>query len=347
MKTSNSLAFAAALSALLFTSSVAAAATITVDPRDPKAYATLSEAVDRLKPGDTLVLAPGSGPFREPLHIRVSGTAAAPITIEGNGNEVTGFDPLVFTALPDGRMAAPVVVEHPFVLRHNGSRVAEDAATAAFVGGITYNATAKQLVLNPDVSPEGWEISVRDFAVRVSGVSHHVYRNLAGTGSRNDGFNLHGDGTGLRFESITGSQNLDEGFSAHATSESEIRGGRFFENDNGMLNGFQTVTRLENVDVFDNLGLGLAFNGEAKVDGVGVRTWGNGLTQLLLRKGVQARFTGIEIYRNPHQTRPWVTYMESARWPRPVTMSVDRGVTSDGIPLTQMLEAAPADAPTR
>lgn len=347
MKTSNSLAFSAALSAFLFTSSVAAARTITVDPRNTRAYATLAEAVETIKPGDTLVLAPGTGPYREPLHIRVSGTAAAPITIEGNGNEITGFDPLVFTTLPDGRMATQVTVDYPFVLRHNGSRVAEDAETAAFVGGITYDATAKQLVLNPGVSAEGWEISVRDFAVRVSGVSHHVYRNIVATGSRNDGFNLHGDGSGLVFESITGSQNLDEGFSCHSTIESEIRGGRFFENDNGILNGYQTVTRLENVDVFNNLGLGLAFNGEALVEGTAVRTWGNGLTQILLRKGVKAPFNGIEIYRNPHKTRPWITYMESARWPRPVTMSIDRGVGSDGIPLAQLPDTAPADVPQR
>lgn len=324
-----------------------AAATITVDPRDPKAYATLAEAVGRLKAGDTLVLAPGSGPYREPLHIRVSGTADAPIIVEGNGNEVTGFDPLVFTAQPGGGQQAEVRLESPFVLRHDGRRVPEDAETGAFTGGVVYDAEARRIVLPAGMSPQGWEISARDFAVRVSGVSHHVYRNLVATGSRNDGFNLHGEGTGLLFESIVGSQNLDEGFSSHATINSEIRGGRFFENDNGMLNGFQTVTKLENVDIYNNLGLGLAFNGEAKVDGTGVRTWGNGLTQLLLRKGVQARFPGIEIYRNPHTTRPWVTYMESARWPRPVTMSVDRGVTSDGIPLTQMQEIAPADAPTR
>lgn len=346
MNTSPVIALAALL-VLAVSPRPVAAATVTVDPRDTKAYATLAEAVNKLKPGDTLVLAPGSGPYREPLHIRVSGTAAAPITIEGNGNEVTGFDLLVFSTLPDGRHQAEVHVETPFVLRHDGRRVPEDAATGAFTGGVVYNDAAKRLVLPADVSVEGWEISARDFAVRVSGVSHHVYRNLVATGSRNDGFNLHGEGIGLLFESIVGSQNLDEGFSSHATINSEIRGGRFFENDNGMLNGFQTVTRLENVDVFDNLGLGLAFNGEAKVDGIGVRTWGNGLTQLLLRKGVQARFTGIEVYRNPHQTRPWVTYMESARWSRPVTMSVDRGVTSDGIPLTQMLETAPADAPAR
>jgi hypothetical protein len=320
---------------------------LTVDPRDAKAFQTLAEAVAQLSPGDTLVLAPGSGPYREPLHIRVSGTPTAPIIIEGNGNEITGFDSLTFAPLADGRQAVKVPVAYPFVLRHDGRRVPEDATTNAFMGGVTYEREEGRLVLAPGMSATGWEISVRDFVVRVSGVSHHSYRNLVATGSRNDGFNLHGDGSALVFESVTGSQNLDEGFSAHATMSSEIRGGRFFENDNGILNGFKTVTVLRGVDVFDNLGIGLGFNGEARVDANQVRAWGNGIVQVLLRNGITARFEKTEVYRNAHTTRPWVTYMESARWPKPVTLSVDRAVAWEGEPFEKMAGIAPAELKSR
>jgi hypothetical protein len=320
-----------------------AARVITVDPRDSRAFATLAEATSRLKPGDTLVIAPGTGPYREPLHVRVSGTADAPVVVEGNGNEITGFDELVFAPLPDRRMAAAVSVEYPFVLRHNGRRVPEDAATNTFGGGITYDRVAGQLVLAPDVSPQGWEISAREFAVRVSGVSHQIYRDIVATGARNDGFNLHGDGHGLLFESVVGSQNLDEGFSAHGTMQSEIRGGRFFENDNGLVNGFETSTLLRDVDLVNNLGMGLVFNGKARADAGRVRVWGNGMVQVLLRAGIEARFDNIEIYRNANKTRPWVSYMESARWPRPTTLSKDRELVTAGEPLSERLDTAPAD----
>lgn len=332
---------------LLALASAGLARTLTVDPKTPGAYRTLAEAAAQLRAGDTLQIAAGSGPYREPLYIRASGTAEAPIVIEGNGNEITGFDPLVFSPLPDGRLAATVPTGYPFVLRHGGRRVKEDARTSAFEGGVAYERAENRLVLAPGAKAEGWEISTRQFAVRISNASHHIYRGLDATGSRNDGFNLHGDGRGLVFESISGRQNLDEGFSAHATTQCEIRGGRFSENDNGILDGQQTVTRLENVDVHDNLGFGLGFNGEARVDAVNVRAWGNGVTQLLLRAGVKPRFEGLRIYRNPNDSRPWLSYMESARWSTLTTMSVDRDVVWEGEPLTPLSLTAPADAAAR
>lgn len=327
--------------------SVGLARTLTVDPKSAGAYRTLAEAAAQLRAGDTLQIAAGSGPYREPLYIRVSGTAEAPIVIEGNGNEITGFDLLVFAPLPDGRLAATVPTEYPFVLRHEGRRVKEDATTSAFEGGVAYERAENRLVLAPGTKPDGWEISARQFAVRISNVSHHIYRDIDATGSRNDGFNLHGDGGGLVFEAVSGRQNLDEGFSAHATIRCEIRGARFSENDNGILNGQQTVTRLDGVDVYDNLGIGVGFNGEARVDAVNVRAWGNGVTQLLLRAGVKPRFEAVRIYRNANTARRWVSHMESARWSTLTTLSVDRDVVWEGEPLTPLSLAAPADAPAR
>ena len=293
------------------------AATRVVDPRDPAAYSSLREAAAALKPGDVLQLAPGSGPYREELFIPASGTAESPIVVEGNGNEITGFEPLVFR---DGRATPPV--KPPFVLRHQGRRVKEEAP-GRFGGKVEYDPALNQLTLVSGVSGEGWEISSRKFAVRIRDASHHIYRNLQASGSLNDGFNLHGKGEGLMFENIIGCQNLDEGFSAHGSIQCAVRGGDFFENDNGMLSGQQTVTRLENVDFHDNLGLGLGFNGEAVVQARTVRVWGNGLVQFLLRKGVTVDFENVEIFQNPHATRPWLTYHETAGWKKTQTLEID------------------------
>lgn len=311
-----------ALLAILLASTLATALCerVSVDPRDPNAYQTLREAVAKLKAGDILWLAPGSGPYREELCIRTSGTKEAPIVIEGNGNEITGFDPLTFQ---DG--TAQPSIEYPFVLRHHGQRVPEETA-GRFGQSVTYDASNKRLTLAPGAPSDGWEISTRKFAVRIQDVSHHTYRDLIASGSQNDGFNLHGSGNHLLFEKITGRQNLDEGFSAHDTIHSEIRSGLFFENDNGMLSGQKTVTRMEAVDLWDNLGLGLGFNGEATVEARDTRVWGNGMNQLLLRAGVTASFVNVRIYTNPFATRLWLTYKESARLSKPVTTDVQPGV---------------------
>ncbi|AHF90425.1 hypothetical protein OPIT5_09670 [Opitutaceae bacterium TAV5] len=289
-------------------------------------FRSLAAAVAVLRPGDTLWIAPDSGPYREVLYIRTSGTPDASIIVEGNDNEITGFDPLAFSAGNSAAVAAP----WPFVLRHNGKRIPQDASTQAFTGGITWNPDNKTLTLAPGTSPEGWEISVRDFGVRISGASHHIYRNLVATGSRNDGFNLHGDCAGLLFENITGAQNLDEGFSAHETASAEIRGARFYENDNGLLNIQQSRLVLTDADIHDNLGLGLGFNAETTVEARNVRVWGNGMLQFLLSGTVSASFENTTIYRNPHSTRPWITYQETASRPSPGTHAVARTIQWTG-----------------
>lgn len=300
-----------------------------IDPRDPAAFPTLKAAAALARPGDTLWLAPESGPYREELSITTSGTADAPITIEGNGNEITGFDPVRFAATPDGGHVADIGVDYPFVLRHRGTRILEDATTRRFTSGASYSANTKRLTLAPGVSPEDWEVSGRTFVVRLRGVSHHRYRDLVASGALNDGFNLHGAGSGLRFENITGCHNLDEGFSAHGDMDSEIIGGRFFGNDNGVYNIERSHTRLQNVDIRDNLGIGLCAS-QARIDAENVRVWANGMAQVLVFNRGDIRAENLSVHRNPRSARAWVTYKESARWAAPVTLN-DAASTIPGL----------------
>jgi hypothetical protein len=303
----------------------AAFRTLKVDPRDPAAFSTLAQAAAAVRPGDTIWLAPGSGPWREPLHISTSGTAARPITIEGNGNEITGFDPLTdFIRMDDGRHEARIATPYPFVLRRNGTkRIREDATTRRFEAGIRYEPATRILSLPPDLSPEGWEISVRAFAVRIANASHHRYRNIIATGSRNDGFNLHENGTDLVFENITGSYNLDEGFSAHEQIRSTINGGHFFENDNGIYNIGQSFTRLADVEIHDNPGIGFALT-DATAEATRLNIRNNGMVQLKLERGARLSGSAIRVYHNLHQTRRWLTHMESAQRHAPVTLDLKR-----------------------
>lgn len=314
--------------------------TLRVDPRDPEAFPTLRAAAAQVRAGDTLWLAPGSGPYREELYITASGTPDAPVVIEGNGNEITGFDPLRFNRDPDGKLRSPVAAPHPFVLRHQGKRVPEDASARRFSGPVAYDADARVLTLAEGVSPEGWEISVRTHAVRLLNVSHHRYRNLVASGARNDGFNLHGRGEGLVFEDITGRDNLDEGFSAHGHVACEINGGRFFGNDNGVYNIQQSSTRIRNVDIYDNLGIGLCVS-EGRIEADHLRIWGNGMLQATLQKEGVLRGRDILVYRNEHPARPWVSYMESARWTAPATVSRALADTAAAAGIRLVAESTP------
>lgn len=313
-----------------------AARILTVDPRDPAAIPTLKQAASLVQPGDTIVLAPGSGPYREPLYINRSGAAAAPITIEGNGNEITGFDLLSFTQLPDGRHQSIVSVPYPFVLRHAGKkRFREEAATKQFSEGIQYDPATRILILPAGVSTSDWEVSARNHVVRIQDVSHHRYRNIVATGSRNDGFNLHGTGMDLHFENITGSYNLDEGFSSHDDIHSSIDGGYFFENDNGIYNIGRSHTRIQNVDISQNLGIGFGL-ADGTVEASQLRIWSSGMVQLKLDGSAHLFGSNITIYRNPRTTRQWLSYKESARRLRPLTLDTTKAQKPDIIGLVTL-----------
>lgn len=310
----------------------AAGRRITVDARlatdTHDTFRTLAQATAKLQPGDTLWIAPDSGPYREILHIKTSGTADAPIIVEANNNEITGFEPLTFT---DKTTSPPP--PWPFVLRHNGKRIPQDATTQKFTNGpltATWHTDTKTLTLAPDTPTDGWEISTRPFAVRISGVSHHTYRNLIATGSRNDGFNIHGDCTNLLFENITGAQNLDEGFSAHETAAAKIKGARFYENDNGLFNINQSRLILNDADIYQNLGFGLALNANTTIEARNIRVWGNGMIQLFITGNVTASFENSIIYKTPFETRPWITYNETARRENPATHNTSKTTTWTG-----------------
>lgn len=103
--------------------------------------------------------------------------------------------------------------------------------------------------------------------------------------------------------------------------ESEILGGRFFGNDNGIFNIERSRALLRDVDIHDNLGIGLCASGEAHIETDGVRVWGNGMAQLLLMKEGRVSGSRLQVYRNPHSTRPWISHMESAKWQTPSTVN--------------------------
>jgi hypothetical protein len=282
-----------------------------VDQTKPDApYRTLAHAARDAKPGDTIRIAKDTGPYRETLYIKQSGTLDAPITVEGEGNVITGFEPLRFRQDENGAWVSAAPIKMPCAITHRGVRIRQDAKTGRFTAFATINDAQDTLTLLPGVSPEGWEISTRYFVVRVQDASHHLYKNIRATGATNDGFNLHGKGTGLRFENIRGFNNADEGYSAHDNIESSIKGAKFWANDNGLANIGGSVTTVENVDVWDNLGYGVCM-GNCIFKARDLRVWGNGKGQVYFLKGARVDLENVTIHRPAFTSAPWISYAES------------------------------------
>ena len=287
---------------------------LVVDQRGGAAYTTLAAVAAAAVAGDTIILTKGSGPYREQLLIPASGTAAAPIIVEGNGETITGFNPITFTNtggvwtyyLPTGVFATA-----PVVINWQGRRIPQDQTTGAFLGPVSLQADGRTLQLDAGTSTDGWEVSIRFFAVAISSASHHIYRNIIATGSRNDGFNLHGASTDIAFENITGHSNFDEGLSAHETVVCSIQGGRFWNNDNGIYNINSAVMTATDVLIHDNLGFGLELTDTTVGMLTNVRCWNNGDAQI--RYDLSASGTASQLYAwaPPWTAPPWRRYNET------------------------------------
>ena len=283
-----------------------------VDSRGTTKYKTLARAAAAVKAGDTIRLMPGSGPYREVLAIRVSGTKEQPITIDGGGNVITGFNPIT-DWVEQGGVVTFKLKSFPCVITYKGERLVQDATTKQFTKYAYINEAKDILQLRPGAEKEGWEVSSRDLVVAVLNQSHHIYRNIRASGSNNDGFNLHGTGTNLVFENIEGYHNLDEGYSSHDSIVSEVRSGKFWGNDNGIANSFRDRTTLSSTiidtDVYENLGYGVSLHDCAGLL-ENVRVWKNGMRQVMFNKA-DIECKGLTVYTPAHTARVTMSYKDS------------------------------------
>jgi hypothetical protein len=284
---------------------------LTVNQTGAGEFKTLDAAARVAQAGDTIQVAPNTGPYREILFIPASGSPESPIIFDGGGNVITGFEPLTGWTEDNGTQSVHLPT-FPCVLTYKGERLRQDPA-GQFNRYATINAAKDTLTLLPGTETEGWEISRRPFAVRVFNASYQTYRNVRASGSSNDGFNIHGTGTGLIFENVEGFQNLDEGFSSHDQTRCTIKNGKFWDNDNGVGNVTQLETIAENVDTWNNLGYGFWLN-----DGAGtmtnIRSWGNGVCQVNFYN-VRGRVDNVIAYKPAFTTKPWTSYQESTNSP--------------------------------
>ena len=312
----------------------AIARVLEVDRLGSGPYKTLAAAAKVVQPGETIRVKPGSGPYREVLAIRVSGTEANPITFDGGGNTITGFDVLAGWETKDG-VTSTHLKNFPCVLCYQGERLLQDAATGQFTKYADLSPGQDTLTLRPGVGTEGWEISTRALAVAIGNVSHQIYRNVRASGSTNDGFNLHGTGSDLLFENVEGFHNFDEGFSSHDSIQSTIRGGKFWGNDNGIANSYvsrDTVsTTLFDTDCYDNLGFGLVLH-DCAAALTRVRIWNNGMSQVRFNSA-QIACDGLRVYTQPFTKRQYLSYTESKTSQGVIAYLADRATITGNPPV--------------
>lgn len=283
---------------------------LTVDQRGSAEFTSLGAVGVAAQPGDTIQIVKGSGPYREILHVKQSGTPQAPIIVEGNGELITGFEPLTGFRQEKGLWVCDLPVKFPCVLTYQGERLVVAQDTGQPIRHARLNADRTRLELLPGVKTADWEYSRRDSVVRILNTSNQIYRDIRASGSTNDAFNLHGAGDGLVFENIEGFNNLDEGFSAHDEIHCQINGGRFWGNDNGITNIGHSDMQAENVDIYGNLGFGLCLT-KCSASINGLRAWGNGITQIYIGSGSRVTFERTTAYEPVWDTRPWESYNES------------------------------------
>ncbi|HSI87284.1 MAG: hypothetical protein ACAI35_24315 [Candidatus Methylacidiphilales bacterium] len=341
-----------------------------VDQRGYAPFKTIRQACMEAKAGDIIKLAPGSGPYREEIFIKASGDEGRPIIFDGSNETVTGFDVMTdfrsegnTWVLDLGPLidAQPMVMGFkkvegkyvfngfpteiaalPGILTYKGKRVLQDVATGQLREFATLSKDARTLTLLPGVETEGWEFSRRPFVLRFSDASHHVYRNVKCTGSLNDGINGHGKGEDLVFENVEAFYNMDEGYSIHDKIVSEIRGGKFWGNDNGIANAPGSVLKATDLRIWGNLGYGFSIH-DCSADLTNVAIWGNGIRQLLIFDKSTFKADNVHIYKMDWTTRPWFNYQESARAKVAYAYEYSRDSSIDGQVTTNQTEA-PDDA---
>lgn len=107
-------------------------------------FATIATAVKKLRPGDTLHLAPTGQPYRESILVSdLQGTAESPITFDGHGAWLTGADPV------SAAQWVPVADGPPGTLLLTGVELTEPWCAALCVDGEVLRAVRNQEALPP------------------------------------------------------------------------------------------------------------------------------------------------------------------------------------------------------
>jgi len=241
-------------------------------------FATFKRAISTLKTSDRLEIARTSRPYREMLMLGgVGGTPDKPLVVEGNGATIDGLDVVPaaqWKAEPDGTFSTPFKtnanklervkdvmtwIGAPQIWFVDGqpapnAKSAEDLAKSP--GGFYWNKGEHKLYLKPPAGKKledlRIEVPMRGTGISVHGTDYVVVQNFRSVHSLNDGVGT-GNCTGVVFRNIDGSDNCDQGFSAHNGAVNIIEDCRFERNaGSGICDVNNSVTIFRRCSVAHN-----------------------------------------------------------------------------------------------
>ncbi len=232
------------------------------------AFRTIQKAVNLCAEGDTIHLHPKDAVARQ--MIKISGKSN--FNIEGNGVTIDASDPLPedgWETVSDGlyRRKLPKTVwdRHLLIIDGKMERMGRTQSSNSPPFPAVEDLQPGQFCFeNIGETEEGWLYvhgstkklcwSIRPNCVATSGeVKGVTIRNLNTRYALNDGFNIHGNCTGMVFENVTGYDCFDEGFSAHGTCECRIVNGKFWGNENGIADVNEAITVYEKCEFRDSV----------------------------------------------------------------------------------------------
>lgn len=228
---------------------------------------TLQAAINKAADGDVIHLHPPGAVYRQAGNFR----AKSGITIEGNGVTLDGADPLPDTGwemVGDGlyrrQLPRTPLDRHLLIFDGRMERMGRtQSANSPEFPPVAQLKDNQFCFVNID-EKTGWlyvrgDVSKLQWSTRVNGIGTSgvcerlVIRNLRARNFLNDGFNVHGDGRQLVFETIDGFDCFDEGFSAHESAECSIVGGKFYGNENGIADVNHTDTLYRDCKFWGNV----------------------------------------------------------------------------------------------
>ena len=237
-----------------------------------KPFKTVRQAMSKLSPGDTLIMASGCI-FHESMIFQRSGTPSAPVTVEANGSILSGREKVPadnWKQIEDGLWLNANHVQtgalRPRLFNGDGRMISvhfqtkpQDLKEGEAVwnkNGIYYRAAAGE---NP--AEKDFYGTYKESGVVLLNHNYVVVNNIITENFANDGVNAHGSCRGLIFRNLVSRWNGDDGFSIHEDVQACLYGAHLHHNDFGIQDISISRSSFFGVLSEDNRSIGGDFHG--------------------------------------------------------------------------------------
>ena len=237
-----------------------------------KPFKTIRQAMSKLSPGDTLIMAPDCI-FHESMVFQRSGTPSAPVTIEANGSILSGRENVPadnWKQIEDGLWLNANHLQtgalRPRLFNGDGQMISvhfktkpqnlKEGEAVWNQNGIYYRAVAGEKPAEKEFYG-----TYKESGVVLLNHNYVVVNNIVTENFANDGVNAHGSCRGLIFRNLISRWNGDDGFSIHEDVQACLYGAHLHHNDFGIQDISISRSSFFGVLSEDNRSIGGDFHG--------------------------------------------------------------------------------------